>query len=92
MSRNLYLISYDISEPAALRKILKLIKSYAIGGQKSFYECWMTKQELKAFLGDVIELIDAQTDSVMIFQLDPRLKPQIEGQHTRISFDPFVVI
>ncbi len=52
----------------------------------------MTKQELKAFLGDVIELIDAQTDSVMIFQLDSRLKPQIEGQHTRIAFDPFVVI
>lgn len=52
----------------------------------------MTKQELKAFLGDVIELIDAQTDSVMIFQLDSRLKPQIEGQHTRITFDPFVVI
>ncbi len=92
MPRNLYLIAYDISEPAALRKILKLIKSYAIGGQKSFYECWMTKQELKAFLGDVIELIDAQTDSVMIFQLDSRLKPQIEGQHTRIAFDPFVVI
>lgn len=92
MSRNLYLISYDISEPAALRKILKLIKSYAIASQKSFYECWMTKQKLKAFLGDVIELIDAQTDSVMIFQLDPRLKPQIEGQHTRIAFDPFVVI
>ena len=92
MSRNLYLISYDISEPAALRKILKLIKSYAIASQKSFYECWMTKRELKAFLGDVIELIDAQTDSVMIFQLDPRLKPQIEGQHTRIAFDPFVVI
>lgn len=92
MPRNLYLIAYDISEPAALRKILKLIKSYAIGGQKSFYECWMTKQELKAFLGDVIELIDAQTNSVMIFQLDSRLKPQIEGQHTRITFDPFVVI
>ena len=92
MPRNLYLIAYDISEPAALRKILKLIKSYAIGGQKSFYECWMTKQELKAFLGDVIELIDAQTDSVMIFQLDSRLKPQSEGQHTRIAFDPFVVI
>lgn len=92
MSRNLYLISYDISEPAALRKILKLIKSYAIASQKSFYECWMTKQELKAFLGDVIELIDAQTDSVMIFQLDPRLKPQIEGQHTHVAFDPFVVI
>lgn len=92
MPRNLYLIAYDISEPAALRKILKLIKSYAIGGQKSFYECWMTKQELKAFLGDVIELIDAQTDSVMIFQLDSRLKLQIEGQHTRIAFDTFVVI
>lgn len=92
MSRNLYLISYDISEPAALRKILKLIKSYAIASQKSFYECWMTKQELNAFQSDVFELIDAQTDSVMIFQLDPRLKPQIEGQHTRIAFDPFVVI
>lgn len=52
----------------------------------------MTKQELNAFQSDVFELIDAQTDSVMIFQLDPRLKPQIEGQHTRIAFDPFVVI
>lgn len=92
MSRNLYLISYDISEPAALRKILKLTKSYAIAGQKSFYECWMTKQELKALQSAVIELIDAQTDSVMIFQLDPRLKPQLEGQHTRIAFDLFVVI
>lgn len=92
MSRNLYLISYDISEPAAQRKILKLIKSYAIGGQKSFYECWMTKQELNAFQSYVFELIDAQTDSVMLFQLDPRLKPQLAGQHTRITFNPFVVI
>lgn len=52
----------------------------------------MTKQELNAFQSYVFELIDAQTDSVMLFQLDPRLKPQLEGQHTRIIFNPFVVI
>lgn len=92
MSRNLYLIGYDASEPSVQQKLLKSIKSYAIGGQKSFYECWMTESELNLFRKDVEFLINSKTDSVLIFQLNPRIKPRIEGQHQRIAFNPFLII
>ena len=92
MSRNHYLIAYDISNASVQHKILKRIKAFSIGGQKSFYECWMTKIELEQFTREVLLLIDPASDKVAIFQLDPRCKPEFTGVDQRIAFDPFVVI
>lgn len=47
MSRFLYLVCYDVSDPKKLRRIRKMTAAYAVGGQKSFYECWMTESELR---------------------------------------------
>ena len=92
MPRNHYLIAYDISNVSVQRKILRKIKAFSIGGQKSFYECWMTTNELEQFTKEVRLLIDPHCDKVDIFQLDPRCKPEISGIDHRIAFDPFVVI
>ena len=45
MARTLYLVCYDIANPTRLRRVRKEVRAYAVGGQKSFYECWMTDSE-----------------------------------------------
>ena len=92
MSRLLYLIAYDISCPRVQHQILNLIKSYAIGGQKSLYECWMTKNEMNLFRQEAELLVDNTTDSVLIFQLNQNITPLLVGQHKRIAFDPFIIV
>ena len=92
MTRGLYLIGYDVSSPSNLRKILRLIKSYAVGGQKSFYECLMTESELEVFVERAKEFLDSSTDSLLVLQLDPRSRPFMAGRKICPSFDPFIVV
>lgn len=92
MPRHHYLIAYDISNVSVQRKILRRIKAFSIGGQKSFYECWMTKNELEQFTRETLLLIDPARDKIDIFQLDPRCKPEFFGLDHRIACNPFVVI
>lgn len=80
MTRCLYLVCYDVANPKRLRRIHKLIKSYAIGGQKSFYECWMTNVEFASLRLTVNDEIDDIEDRVHFFQLDPRMEPFFYGQ------------
>lgn len=91
MERDLYLIGYDVSSPKTLQRVLRLIKSYAVGGQKSFYECLMTDSELHSFIERMKTLLDFSTDSLLVLQLDPRSKPFTVGRRVCSSFDPFVV-
>ena len=60
--RSRYLIAYDIADSHRLYQMHKHVEAYAIGGQKSFYECWLTEHEMIAFQQDVNALIDASDD------------------------------
>lgn len=90
--RSLYLVCYDIASPKRLYKVHKCIKSYAIGGQKSFYECWMTSSERQSLQDDLFELVDESEDRVHFFQLDPRLEPLFFGKASRQSINPFMIM
>lgn len=46
-ARCLYLVCYDIANPRRLRQVHKFLLGYKVGGQKSFFECWLTSAELK---------------------------------------------
>lgn len=92
MQRTLYLIFYDISDFKRLRKIHKLIKAYAIGGQKSLYECWLTPNELLKLKEKLVDQMDLITDRVHIFQLDTQSQPIFMGLAGRQSTQPFLIV
>lgn len=92
MARTLYLVCYDISDPRSLCRVHKKVQAFAIGGQKSFYECWLTASELQTLRTDLLDLMDPQTDRVHLFQLDPRLKPHFFGSAKRQSCQPFLIV
>lgn len=69
MSRRLVLIAYDISNARRLRRAHKLIKEYAVGGQKSVFECFVTRQERQQLKEGLGRIINHREDRVHIFQL-----------------------
>ncbi|CAA6820385.1 MAG: CRISPR-associated endoribonuclease Cas2 [uncultured Thiotrichaceae bacterium] len=79
-SRQLYLLSYDISEAKRLRATLKCVRAYATGGQKSVHECWLSDAEKGDLLATLSQIIDESTDSLIIIRLDPRQKTHALGR------------
>ncbi len=71
--RSLYLVCYDVSCPRRLRQVHKFLLGYRVGGQKSFFECWLSPAELRSVQAMLAQLIDPAEDRVHIFQLDPRM-------------------
>lgn len=77
--RSLFLVAYDIADSRRLSRVHRFLLGYKVGGQKSFYECWLTDYERAAVVSGLLELIDPVEDRVHIFQLDPRMTPRCFG-------------
>lgn len=70
--RCLYLVCYDVADPRRLRRVHRFLLGYKAGGQKSFFECWLTPAELRHVQDELTRLLDVATDRAHLFQLDPR--------------------
>lgn len=92
MSRSLYLVCYDIANPKRLYCIHKQVQAFAVGGQKSFYECWMTPAELASLRRQLEAEMDVVEDRIHFFQLDPRMTPLFYGRAERQSMQPFLIV
>ena len=92
MSRVLYLVCYDITDTRRRQRVHRSVQAYAIGGQKSFYECWLTGAEYVSLLKTLAQNIICEEDRVHIFQLDPRMAPFFYGQAKRQSIRPFMIL
>jgi len=92
MARTLFLVCYDVAAPNRLAKVHKTIQAYALGGQKSFYECWLTPDDLRSLRESLAGLINPTEDRVHFFQLDPRIRPLFFGQAKRPSMTPFLIV
>ena len=90
--RRLILVAYDVHEASTLNRVRKLLTSFAISGQKSFYECWVTACELKELLKNIENRIDAETDRVHFFELDESHFSVFLGEARRQSFEPFLIV
>ena len=91
-ARTLYLGCYDISEPKRLRRVHKFLLGYKVGGQKSFFECWLTAAELREVRDTLAELLDLAEDRAHIFQLDPRMARDMLGRATQPVTDVFLIV
>lgn len=78
-SRQLYLIAYDIAAPRRLQQALDIAKSYATGGQKSVFECYLSEAEKRLLRGDLSAVLDEAQDRLMLVQLDPRSRVHTLG-------------
>ena len=91
-ARTLFLVCYDVSCPKRLYRVHKYLLGYKVGGQKSFYECWLTPAELREVRATLERLIDHSEDRVHIFQLDPRMKSQGLGLAVNPVTDVFMIV
>lgn len=91
--RAFYLVCYDICDPSTLRRVHHFLQGFKVGGQKSFFECWLTPPELKDVRRTLEQLMNASDDRVHIFQLDPRMTPECHGTASSKPLDtPFMVL
>lgn len=91
-SRLRYLVAYDICDPKRLYRTHKKVEAYAIGGQKSFYECWLTQHELIVFKEELNSIIDITEDRIFIFQIPANTQPQLFGKAKLQSISPFLIV
>lgn len=90
---SLYLVCYDISDPVRLSKVHHFLKGYKVGGQKSFFECWLTLGELRSVKTSLQGMIDLIDDRIHIFQLDPRMESECLGTAKSLPVDtPFIIV
>lgn len=83
--RHLFLIGYDIKSNSRRCKALRQVQPHAMGGQKSFYECWLTVSELQELLGRLKNGIEGEADRVVIVRLDARTQSITLGQAESIA-------
>ena len=90
--RSRYLIAYDIADSHRLYQMHKHVEAYSIGGQKSFYECWLTEHEMMKFKQEVNALIDPSDDCVFIFRIPDNIEPWLFGKAELQSISPFMLV
>lgn len=69
MARRRYLIAYDISDPARLRRVIKVMESYGQRLQYSVFLCDLSGMELVAWQADMLKEIRLAEDSVVHIDL-----------------------
>lgn len=79
-TRHLFLVGYDIRETPIRRRALRDVQHHALGGQKSFYECWLSVAELQTLLAQMRQRIHHETDRVVFIRLDSRSQSLQLGQ------------
>lgn len=84
-TRHLFLVGYDIREDRIRRRVLCDVQHHSLGGQKSFYECWLSVGELQTLLAQLRARIDNDTDRVIFVRLDARCQSLQLGQAEAID-------
>ena len=90
--RVLYLVAYDVSEPKRLRKVHKVVKRYATGGQKSVFECFLTPAERRRLLADAQAVLDEVEDRLALLRIEERAQPILHGIATPVVDPEFFYV
>ena len=92
VARTLFLVCYDIGSPKRLHRVHKYLLGYRVGGQKSFFECWLTPAELREVRQTLDRLLEPAQDRAHIFQLDPRMKSDGLGLAKQPVTNVFMIV
>lgn len=79
-NKQLHLVCYDVSDDKRLYHALKITRDYALGGQKSVHECWLSPAEKQELCERLERILEPEEDSLMIIRLDPRQQALAMGR------------
>ena len=77
--RHLYVAAYDVADPARLRRALALAKEFATGGQKSVFECFLSRTEHAELTDRMAGLLDSGEDRFTLLRTEPRARSEVLG-------------
>jgi CRISPR-associated protein Cas2 len=69
MQRDLYLVAYDVRDPARLRRVRREVAGYATGGQKSARECLLSARDRDDLVGRLRRALDPALDRAHLVRL-----------------------
>lgn len=72
------IVAYDITDDKRRRKLYKLLKSFGIRTQYSFFECLLSEMQYERLRVGIRKLIEVKEDRVGIMLLCERCHERIE--------------
>lgn len=89
-----YLLCYDVSDPRRLRRVARLLESYGMRVQKSFFQCRVPQQVLERLLERLLRVVDRRKDSVALYHLceDCTRRAVTDGTGSLIRLESFSIL
>lgn len=78
----LWLVSYDVADPARLRRVAQVLEAYGARVQLSVFECWLDTRTLALARTQVNAQIDPREDDVRWYPLCTWCAGGVEWQGT----------
>ncbi|MEZ4219632.1 MAG: CRISPR-associated endonuclease Cas2 [Polyangiaceae bacterium] len=69
--RQVFIVSYDISDPKRLRKVFKVMRNWGDHIQLSVFECELSDRELVELRSELAAVIHHGEDQVLFVDLGP---------------------
>lgn len=82
-----YLAAYDIRNPRRLRQALHVLRDYALGRQKSVFECPLDGHEPTQLLKRMAQVMDLERDRFALLRLDSRCASHALGKGVPLQQD-----
>lgn len=70
MARKPAVIAYDIVSNKRRRRVARCLRTWRLDGQYSLFECRLTAAEADELFMQLVELIDAEEDALMLAWMD----------------------
>jgi CRISPR-associated protein Cas2 len=97
VDQRLYIVTYDISEPARWRRVFKLMKGYGEWLQLSVFQCRLTTLQHAELIALLDGIIHHEQDHVILLDLGladvvvPRVVSLGKRVFTPIQHEPIIV-
>lgn len=70
-ARNVYIVAYDICDPARLRRVHRTMRGFGDGIQLSVFRCHLSDRERVQLIAALEPIIHHKEDQVLIIPLGP---------------------
>ena len=89
--REHYVFAYDIGDVRRQYRVRKALQAYAVGRQKSLYECWITEAEHRSLCRHIAQILD-RSDRVLAFKRPSETQCALYGAAKRLQYSPFMMV
>lgn len=89
--REHYVFAYDIGDTRRQYRVRKALQTYAIGRQKSLYECWLTEAEYHNLCRNIGQMVD-ENERVLAFKRPSESQCALYGTAKRLQYSPFMMV